>query len=86
MSITAAKSQARAFNVDMNYLLSLGPQALPALDRAIRFARLIQRLFPAAIALVEQQCDDMASWRAWSFRGWRLQRMLDARQQGSSAG
>ena len=31
--------------------------------------------------LVEQYRNDMASWRAWGFRSWRLQRTLDAQTE-----
>ncbi len=31
--------------------------------------------------LVEQQRREMASWRSWGFRSWRLQRTLDTQQK-----
>jgi len=71
--------------VDMNYLIHLGPQALPAIDRAIQLRGADPTLVSRRNCLVEQQRNNLASWRAWGFRNWRLQRTLDAQQQGSSA-
>ena len=31
--------------------------------------------------LVEQQRREVASWRSWGFRSWRLQRTLDTQQK-----
>jgi hypothetical protein len=72
--------------IDMNYLIGLGPQALPAIDKAFAprgWSDLT--LVSRRNCLVEQQRKDMASWRAWGFRSWRLQRTLDA-QQNATAG
>lgn len=72
--------------VDIDYLISLGPQALPAIDKAFAprgWSDL--SLVSRRDSLVEQQRKDMASWRAWGFRSWRLQRTLDA-QQNATAG
>lgn len=71
--------------VDMNYLIHLGPQALPAIDRAIQLRGADPTLVSRRNCLVEQQRNNMASWRAWGFRSWRLQRTLDARQKSSAA-
>jgi hypothetical protein len=65
--------------IDINYLLTLGPQALPAIDKAIAFrigageTCLVSR----RDRLVELQRQDLA-WRSWGFRSWRLQRRLDS--------
>jgi hypothetical protein len=75
----------QGIQVDMNYLIRLGPQALPAIDRAIQFRGADPTLVSRRNCLVEQQRNDMASWRAWGFRSWRLQRVLDAQQQSSAA-
>lgn len=72
--------------LDTNYLISLGPQALPAIDRAIALRGYDPALVSRRGCLVEQQRRDMASWRAWGFRSWRLQRTLDAQQKNSTAG
>ena len=75
----------KGVQIDMNYLLHLGPQALPAIDRAIQLRGADPTLVSRRDCLVEQQRNDMASWRAWGFRSWRLQRTLDAQQQSSAA-
>ena len=59
--------------LDGAYLVSLGPQAIPALAQVTSNPDLAARLNP----LLEEQARDMASWRSWSFRGWRLQHFLD---------
>jgi len=70
----------------MNYLFSLGPQALPAIDRAIALRGFDATLVSRRGCLVEQQRREMASWRSWGFRGWRLQRTLDTQQKSSTTG
>lgn len=72
--------------IDMNYLLSLGPQALPAIDRAIVLRRYDPTLVSRRGCLVEQQAKDTASWRSWGFRNWRLQRVLDAQPASTTPG
>ena len=72
--------------IDMNYLFHLGPQALPAIDKAIALRGSDPALVSRRGCLVEQQRREMASWRTWSFRSWRLQRALDAQQKNSTAG
>ncbi|WP_065754264.1 DUF4153 domain-containing protein [Bradyrhizobium paxllaeri] len=72
--------------VDMNYLLSLGPQALPAIDRAIALRGFDPTLVSRRGCLVEQQKKETASWRSWGFRNWRLQRALDAQPKSSTTG
>jgi len=64
---------------DLNYLLTLGPQALPAIDKMIQLRTEVARrnLVWRRSDLVEQQRRDMA-WRTWGLRSWRLQRCLDA--------
>jgi hypothetical protein len=75
----------KGVQLDMNYLVHLGPQALPAIDRAIQVRGADPTLVSRRNCLVEQQRNDLASWRAWSFRSWRLQRTLDAQRQTSAA-
>ena len=70
----------------MNYLFSLGPQALPAIDRAIALRRSDPTLVSRRGCLVEQQIKAMVSWRSWGFRNWRLQRALDAQPKSSTIG
>ncbi len=77
----------KGVTLDVNYLISLGPQALSAIDRAFAprgWSDL--SLVSRRDCLVEQQRKDMASWRAWGFRSWRLQRTLDAQQTSSTTG
>jgi hypothetical protein len=75
----------KGIQVDMNYLSHLGPQALPAIDRILRLRGADPNLVSRRNCLVEQQRQDVASWRAWGFRSWRLQRTLDAQQTSSTA-
>ncbi|WP_342727856.1 DUF4173 domain-containing protein [Bradyrhizobium sp. B097] len=70
-------------SLDMDYLIQLGPNALPAIDRAIQLRYANPVLVSRRNSLVEQQRQQMASWRGWSFRGWRLQRFLDGRQSNA---
>jgi hypothetical protein len=74
----------KGIQVDMNYLIHLGPQAVPAIDRAIQLRGADPTLVSRRNSLVEQQHNDMACWRAWGFRSWRLQRTLDAQQKSSA--
>jgi len=62
--------------IDMNYLFSLGPQALPAIDRAIALRGFDPTLVSRRGCLVEQKRREIAAWRSWGFRSWRLQRTL----------
>ncbi|QOZ72369.1 DUF4153 domain-containing protein [Bradyrhizobium arachidis] len=73
--------------IDINYLLTLGPQALPAIDKAImlRPGNPETCLVSRRDRLVEQQRQDLA-WRSWGFRNWRLQRRLDAQVTNQPAG
>lgn len=71
--------------IDIDYLIGLGPQALPAIDKAFAprgWSDL--SLVSRRDCLVKQQRKDMASWRAWGFRSWRLQRTLDARPNSTT--
>ena len=72
--------------IDMDYLFSLGSQALPAIDRAMSLRGFDLALVSRRGCLVEQQAKQMASWRSWGFRSWRLQRTLDAEPKSKSAG
>ena len=65
-------------NLDLKYLLSLGPQVLPVLEPRLRH---IQALQPYVAGFrFEQDMQESrkppANWRAWGFRTWRLQRYL----------
>jgi hypothetical protein len=65
-------------NLDLKYLLSLGPQVLPVLEPDLRS---IPALQPNVGGLrfdqgLEAAGKTPANWRAWGFRTWRLQRYL----------
>jgi len=70
--------------IDTNYLSQLGPQALPALEKVIALRPNDSCLVSRRDRLVEQQRQDMASWRTWGFRSWRLQRRLEAQAKAAS--
>lgn len=76
----------KGVSIDMDYLFSLGPQALPAIDRAIAFRGIDPALVSRRGCLVEQQVRDTAFWRSWGFRSWRLQRALSVQPKNSIAG
>ena len=81
----AEEASGKGVNLDINYLYALGPQALPALTKA----SLLPGINIAACdrnRLLSAQTADMASWRSWGFRSWRLQRWLDAHPDQASAG
>jgi hypothetical protein len=69
--------------IDADYLLTLGPQALPAIDKVISLRGGDYCLARRRDRLVESQRQDLA-WRAWGFRSWRLQRRLDAQAKSQS--
>jgi hypothetical protein len=69
--------------LDFNYLVGLGPQALPAIERylAARPNRYIPdqfRMTGQRDQLVTNQLAELDSWRAWSFRGYRLKKYIVA--------
>ena len=72
--------------IDMAYLLGLGPQALPAIDRACQLIGNDQCLVSDRDGLIQQQQQIMASWRSWDFRSFRLQRYLDKQEHQPASG
>jgi hypothetical protein len=76
----------RGVNIDRTYLAGLGPQALPAIDKARRLLPNDQCLVSSRARPVEQQQRIMASWRGWSFQSFRLQRYLDKQQNQPASG
>ena len=72
--------------IDMTYLFQLGPQALPAIDKALRLRAPDPLLVARRDRLADEQSRRMTSWRAWGFRSWRLQRYMTIPQDGSTAG
>lgn len=79
------EASGKGVQIDINYLLTLGPQALPAIDKAIalRAGASESCLVSRRDRLVELQRQDLA-WRAWGLRSWRLQRRLDAQAKTQS--
>jgi hypothetical protein len=75
----------KGVSIDMHYLISLGPQALPAIDKAPPISCRCQNLVSSRDQLVERQRQDMASWRAWSLRGWRLQQYIKMKDRESAS-
>jgi hypothetical protein len=71
--------------IDMSYLFQLGLQALPAIDKAIQL-RAFDPIFVSRRDGLQRRARDMVSWRAWDFRGWRLQRYITARPARSTTG
>lgn len=67
----------KGVNADINYLLSLGPQALPGINKSSRIREGDWTLMASRDSLTEKFRRETASWRAWGFRNWRLQRYLD---------
>ncbi|MFK4387741.1 DUF4153 domain-containing protein [Bradyrhizobium sp. USDA 223] len=75
----------KGVHIDIDYLMTLGPQAVPAIDKAfaLRPAAREGCLVPRRDRLVEQLRQDLA-WRSWSFRDWRLQRRLGAQARAQA--
>lgn len=67
--------------LDGGYLVSLGPQAIPAIDRYIRHGLLGYRSARDTLAATHSRPLD--SWRGWSLRGARLQEYLDKNPRDS---
>lgn len=80
------QASGKGAELDIGYLLSFGPQALPAIEKAMQLGIHDTRLDERRAVLQHVQRSDMA-WRTWSFRGWRLQRRLaESRSGGQPAG
>lgn len=68
--------------LDIRYARSLGPDALPALDRFFDQQKktfLTDLRDPADAVTEAHYRAEQRNWRAWSFRDWRLLRYLDRR-------
>jgi hypothetical protein len=59
--------------LDMRYLTSLGPQALPVLEPHVKE---FPALWPIVMDLRSNRFARSGNWRAWSFQSWRLDRYL----------
>lgn len=66
-------------SLDLNYLRSLGPQALPALEPRLPQIPALQPTI-SDLRSDRNACPNaqrrLENWRAWGFRTWRLQRYL----------
>jgi hypothetical protein len=72
--------------LDTGYLLSLGPQALPALDRHINAQPNVPPLLvQSRNGLAERHLVRMRNWRAWSHQDWQLERYLEDSSQARAA-
>jgi hypothetical protein len=73
--------------LDLDYLLSLGPDALAAIDQYGAQQTPSPYLLQARRdRLAAAHLDAMQDWRAWSFRGWRLKRYLEEKARGAASG
>ena len=73
----------KGVNADSHYLLSLGPQALPGINKSPRVREGDFTLVYPRNDLVDRFRRETAPWRAWSLRNWRLKQYLD--EQGKRA-
>ena len=65
--------------LDTRYLHSLGAVAMPALDRYYTHKNGILTTYLADQVMIDEYIAQQTNWRAWSFRGWRLAKVLDNR-------
>jgi hypothetical protein len=80
--------------LDLDYLLALGPEAMPAYDEFVEtYAKLQEpEMSRGRIASIQSERRSMEiaifnlNWRSWTFREWRLQRYFDTHSQGASTG
>jgi Domain of unknown function (DUF4173) len=72
--------------IDANYLESLGPQALPAIEKALQLRKSDGNLWTRHDRLLEMQQRDMASWKTWGFRSFRLQHYLNTHPVSTNPG
>ncbi len=75
----------KGVDVDINYLLSLGPQALPGIDRTAKIREGDRTFACRRNSLADRLRLKVASWRAWGLRDWRLKQYLE-RQEKRAAG
>ncbi len=64
--------------LDVQYLLDLGPQAIPALDRAFRQTHAIPSSISQRDFLAAVHRHRMQGWRGWTYRSWRLSKYLES--------
>jgi hypothetical protein len=71
------------------YLCALGPDAIPAIERLEAKLSSAGRPIPHELILCraklgDDRVDRMNDWRAWSFRAYRLARLLQNRESRSA--
>jgi hypothetical protein len=73
---------------DTAYLFSLGPDAIPALERyaATLEAASAGNVREQIAVMAGEHMSTMQDWRAWSFRGERLARYIEAHRLGGREG
>ena len=76
--------------LDVDHLASLGPAAVPAIDRFLANAKTIEPTMSARHVATASRLRDLrdrlavmhrallGDWRGWTFRSWRLSRYLEA--------
>ena len=65
--------------LDARYLRSFGAVAMPALDRFYTHKFGVLTTYLADQLMIDNYLAEQKQWRAWSFRGWRLSKVLDNR-------
>lgn len=65
--------------LDAEYLRSFGAVSLPALDRYYMHQTEHLTTWAVDLQMADDYIAEQKKWRAWSFRGWRLARVLDKR-------
>ena len=79
----ARASATAGLPIDLTYVISLGAQAIPAIDR---YLAANPRMNPAYFreqrdALAARHAMATTNWRGWTFRDWRLTRYLENAKQ-----
>jgi hypothetical protein len=73
--------------LDAGYLLSLGPQAIPAVDRYLERQRNVLPLVATQRnTLAYAHLARLQNWRAWTYQDWQVARYLREFQSGPAAG
>lgn len=72
-------------NLDTNYLASLGPHALPAIDCFIASGFGGRLPDGSRASLAAALTDQLTSWRTWSFRSWRVARRIAGETTGDAS-
>jgi hypothetical protein len=63
-------------NLDLSYLRSLGPQALPALEAHIKEVPALWKVAQSRRTCLDHNHLLSGNWRAWGLRTWRLRQYL----------